>query len=303
MQEEIIGELITRIREQRNLLEEASKPYRTPEKESSFNKLNAEDWCSAVFGDGLVKLRLFTENNFSYIETLGLVSVSRYIFEISIWLNLFVKDTRYGLVYYDQLIKGQQQYWTRIKEQMEREVVFLKSLGDEESKLMSQKMAELSRIEGDDESILATQSIMTDVHFAIDEKASRKFSIYAEDAKINGYEFQAYLVENKQIPLINASIADIASEKHEFEYSLSEDVKKLIGEKWRWDLKAKEVGLGDEYSFIYSFTSKLLHAVPTSITTNQKNLEPQEVVVFLKYIDVKLKDIVKLSNTFISTLS
>lgn len=303
MQEEIIGKLITSIRQQRNFLDEASKPYRTLEKESSFNKLNAEDWCSAVFGDGLVKLRLFTENNFNYIESLGLVSVSRYIFEISIWLNLFVKDTRYGLVYYDQLIKGKQQYWTRLKEQMEREVLFLKSLGDEESEIMSQKMAEISMIEDDDESILAAQSIMTDVHLEIDQKASRKFSIYSEDAKINGYGFQAYLVENKQIPLINSSIVDIASEKDEFENSLSEDVKEIIRKGWKWNLKAKEVGLEDEYSFIYSFTSKLLHAVPTSITTNQKNLEPQEVIVFLKYIDVKLKDIIKLSSDFIRKIN
>lgn len=303
MQEEIIGKLITSIREQSKFLEEASKPYRTAEKENTFNKLNAEDWCSSVFGDSLVKLRLFTENNFNYIESLGLVSVSRYIFEISIWLNLFVKDTRYGLVYYDQLIIGQQQYWTRLKDQMEREVIFLKSLGKQESEIMSLKMADISEFEDEDESILAAQSILKDVHSFIDEKASRKFSIYAEDAKTNGYDFQAYLIENKQIPVINSSISDIESERDEFKNSLSEDVKVLIKKGWKWNIKAEEVGLGDEYSFIYSFTSKLLHAVPTSITTNQKNLEPQEVIIFLKYIDIKLKDIVRLSFDFNSKLA
>jgi hypothetical protein len=50
------------------------------------------------------------------------------------------------------------------------------------------------------------------------------------------------------------------------------------------------VGLLSEYDYIYAFASKLLHATPASITTDQKNLEPEEMLIFLKYIDVKIVD-------------
>ncbi len=48
-----------------------------------------------------------------------------------------------------------------------------------------------------------------------------------------------------------------------------------------------------QYNFIYTYASKLLHATPASLTTNQKNLEPEEMRVFLKYVYVRLVDIIE----------
>mgnify|MGYP003604510971 FL=1 len=61
---------------------------------------------------------------------------------------------------------------------------------------------------------------------------------------------------------------------------------------------AETVDLLAEYDFIYAFTSKLRHATPASITTDQKNLEPAEMVVFLRYIDVKIQDILDLAGRY-----
>ena len=61
---------------------------------------------------------------------------------------------------------------------------------------------------------------------------------------------------------------------------------------------AKKVDLGDEYEYIYSYTSKLLHATPSSITTNQKNLELSEINIFLKYVRVKINDILSLAKQY-----
>lgn len=61
---------------------------------------------------------------------------------------------------------------------------------------------------------------------------------------------------------------------------------------------ALKVGLADEYDFIYTFSSKLLHATPASITTNQKNLELSELAVFLKYIYVKIGDTLEFVGTY-----
>ena len=53
-----------------------------------------------------------------------------------------------------------------------------------------------------------------------------------------------------------------------------------------------------EYDFIYRFSSKLLHATPASITTDQKNLEMSELALFLKYIYVKIDDVLELASAY-----
>jgi hypothetical protein len=67
-------------------------------------------------------------------------------------------------------------------------------------------------------------------------------------------------------------------------------------QSWQWKQQAASVGMSDQYEFIYSFTSRLLHATPVSLTTNQKLLEPEEMHRFLEYIYVSILDIVDLAK-------
>ena len=67
-------------------------------------------------------------------------------------------------------------------------------------------------------------------------------------------------------------------------------------QSWRWKEQAAIVGMSDQFEFIYSFTSRLLHATPVSLTTNQKLLEPDEMHIFLEYIYVSILDIVDLAK-------
>ncbi len=57
----------------------------------------------------------------------------------------------------------------------------------------------------------------------------------------------------------------------------------------------------DEYDFIYLFASLLMHATPVSITTDQKNLEPEEMRAFLKYIRVRVADITEMAEELLKT--
>ena len=56
----------------------------------------------------------------------------------------------------------------------------------------------------------------------------------------------------------------------------------------------------EEYDFIYSYTGKLLHATPASLTTNQKNLEPNEVLGFLKYVHARLLDVIQMVTQLVT---
>lgn len=127
-----VEELIRSIVSSGQSLEAFAQRLRTPEILAAFNKWDHKAWCRSVAGDALVRLRLFTEQNFNFIETMGVISVARYIFELSIWLKLFKLDPRYGLVYYHQLLDTQERYFRAVRAQLRREVTMLKSFDDRE---------------------------------------------------------------------------------------------------------------------------------------------------------------------------
>jgi len=293
-----VEQLIQSICLRRLSLDALAKRLRTPEILAAFNKSDHNSWCISVAGDSLVRLRIFTEQNFNFVETIGIVAVSRYIFELSVWLHLFKLDPRYGLVYFSQLLDTQQRHFQAERAQLAREVALLKSFDYREKKSQEQALANINDPSSSDEEKQALLSTLRSLSDEIDAEASRRFSIYAKSAQINGYGFQAHLVETKAVPQVDKALAEIAVEKDWFDATLPQDVKRLIPRRWQWRQMAEKVGLTDEYDYIYSFTSKLLHATPASITTDQKNLELAEMQIFLKYIDVKMADVEVLAKEY-----
>ncbi len=295
--EQQVNSLIASIKGHQIVTESLAERLRTPEIIDSFDKFNHESWCLSVAGDSLVRLGLFIAQNFNFVETMGTISVARYIFELSVWLNLFKLDTRYGLVYYAQLLETQYKYWKDNRAQIDREIELLQYFEKTEKDAQNDVFNRIKELSDPEEqkALLANAKGGSDI---IDKHASRQFSIYVEQAKINGYGFQAHLLEEKLLPQIEKSIADIDSEKALFDTTVQQDIKDLIPKRWQWRQMAGKVNLTDEYDYIYAFSSKLLHATPASITTDQKNLELVELVIFLKYIDVKIMDLIELANEY-----
>ena len=296
--EKRVNQLVSSIKNQRTALDAEAKRLRTPAFLSAFDKQNHDSWCLSVTGDCLVRLRLFTEQNFNFIETMGIISVARYIFELSVWLQLFKLDSRYGIVYYAQLIETQRRYWKDYRAQVNREICLLKKFEEEEKVALHEAISQMGQLSNPEQQQRAAYTAPKAVADFIDKQAARHFSLYAEQAKVNGYGFQAHLVEKKVAPRIDKALAEIDTEKASFDAGVSKNVRDLIPKRWQWRQMAQKVGLVDEYDFIYTFSSKLLHATPASITTDQKNLELEEFAVFLKYIHVKIADILELSKAY-----
>jgi hypothetical protein len=296
--EKKLQNLAASIKEKRAALDEESKRLRTPAIQKNFNKYNHDSWCQAATGDALIKLRLFTEQNFNFLETMGTISVTRYTFELSIWLRLFDIDSRYGLVYASQLIETQRRFWLDQKSQLEREIHLLKNFSIEESELIDRETERLTSMSNTQQAQAEAATLYKRVTETIDAKAARKFSIYADQAKDNGYESVATFIQKRVLPDIENSIVEIEQEKIEFRSKLSEDIRKLIPGHWNWRTMAKTVKMEDEYDYIYTFTSKLLHATPASLTTNQKNLELHEMIVFLKFVDIQILDAIELAKKY-----
>ena len=272
---------------------EASR-LRTPAILSSFDKHNCESWCLSVVGDALVKIRLLIEQNFQFIETMGLIAVARYMFELSVWLLLFERDARYGLVYYGQLLETQRKYYQDLRSQLIREISLMTRFEREDenrTRSVIEENKNVGQIKSIGDRIRRAQAL-------IDAQAARHFSIYAEQAKTNGYGFQAFLIETKALPGVDEALRMIGAEQRSFAETITEDIRAMIPKRWEWKRAAEVVGLVDEYDYLYTFSSKLLHATPVSITTDQKNLELDEMLVFLKYINVKIADILAVSAKF-----
>ncbi len=256
----------------------------------TFNKYSADDWRRNAFGNALIRLLQITENNFHVIETISLVATARYIFELSVWLLLFQKDKRYSLIYYRELLATQLKYWQDVLAQLHREIELLKKF--EKLDDPSDMVQSLSKSGASAEQY---GNMIREAMSQVDAEAGKHFSIYLDHAKTNGYGFQAYLVETQAIPQVTSSIAQIEQEKSEFEKNVPKDARDLVKGKWEWRRMAGLAGIQDEHDYIYTSASKLLHATPSSLTTDYKNLEPQEIAVFLRYIHVKMLEIADLA--------
>lgn len=263
-----------------------------PNADSAFDKFSEDYWRRSFYGDALVRLRQLAENNFNFIETIGLLAVARYIFELSIWLRLFEKDKRYCLVYYKELLETQLRYFEDTLAQLRREIELLKRFHELDNPIEG---AASNTVEGG-ASVADYGLMVRNAMNRVDAEASRHFSLYLDDAKTNGYGYQAYLVEKKDVPRAKAAIAEIEEDLQEFLMHTAKDVQNLAKRKWQWRGMSEEAGIVHEHDYIYSFASKLLHATPASITTNQKNLERSETCMFLRYIHVKMLEIADLAH-------
>jgi hypothetical protein len=294
--------LIDDIRKHRVPLESLSERFRKwIEQREAFshadsNKKSGDFWKMCVWGDSLVRIRLLLEQNFNYIETIGVLAVSRYLFELTVWLKLLQADSQYGLVYYCELLKNQQDFYEALQKNAEREISFLQQIEKSENALLKSTTQEALQIPDEEGRNIAARQIWSKVSQQIDQDAARKFSLYAEQARSNGYGYQASLIETQVLPKHYKAIEDIKRELETFRRDLSDEVKKLLKEGWNWKKQAIKVGMGEEYDFIYLFASLLMHAKPASITTDHKNLEPAEMKAFLKYIRVRLLDVIEMAE-------
>jgi len=262
-------------------------------------KTSGAYWVLVAYADALTRLNLILEQNFRFVETLGVLAITRYIFELLVWLRVLSRDSRYGLTYYFQIMEKQIRYYEDLVTKMQQEIALLKQLGEEES--VQNEAVIKATAKSDKDSPKALSDLLRQVQAETDRKARQNFCMYADQAKTNGYSFQAFLIEKQLLPKLHAQLAESMRERARWLASIKETPP--IGTRWenqerswKWKEQAAIAGMTEQFEFIYSFTSRLLHATPVSLTTNQKLLEPDEMHMFLEYIYVSILDIVDLAK-------
>jgi hypothetical protein len=297
--------LVNEIREKATVIERLTPRLRNivEKMEGSFpiaNQRPGEYWKTAFLLNSLIRVRLLLEQNFPYLEPVSLLGSTRYLFELTVWLKLLRLDVRYGLVCYYELLRQQRDFYAASKKQAEREISYLRDFETVEGTLLKEAISAAMNIPQEAERSIAIHQAPARVAVGIDEDASRKFSLHAEQARQNGYGFQAHLVETKVIPSHAKAVNEIERELRAFESQLGGDVRGLAEQRWNWKKQAEKVGMGEEYEFIYTYTSLLMHATPVSIITDQKNLELGEIRMFLKYALVRIIDVIRMAEELVA---
>lgn len=249
-----------------------------------------EYWRLVAFSDGMIKLRLIIEQNFNYIETFVILGITRYVLELLIWFKLLSNDPTYSFMYIKQLTTDKRDHAREHLNKVRNEIKLFKELEKEEAKNI-ENIAIRGTTAISPDVILQTMNAVSE---DIDRTARRRFSLYAEDAKTNGFGFQAYLLENKIVPKLEREIDELQAFKAK---AISQMPSSAHAHKpWKWKEQAANAGLSEQFEFVYAYTSRLLHATPTSMTTNQKNLELNEIVIFLDFIYISFLDAIEMCD-------
>lgn len=288
-----ISDLITRIEVVRPTLEVVTNSLST--KLSTFSEVEAEEqaivyWRMQALRDALVRIGTFIERNFSYIETLGLISLCRYTFELVVWLKHIELDERFALIYAQILCKQQVELYEKLAGHLQREIDLYLSLAEEET-IAHANVRAAARTQR-----TAGRATVEDIRAAsnlIDERLALEFAIYSDQALHNGYGFQAHLLKTQALQKAVAYADENRIFLAKFNSRWAKIIEELKIKDWKWYARAKHVGMDSDYDFIYSYTSRLLHATPASLTTHQQSLEEQEIAMFLRYIAIQFRWIVR----------
>lgn len=265
------------------------------------DKFNRDDWLKKVNLDCLMKAKNIVESELDICNSMSLLASSRHLFEMSIWVKLVNQNSDYALIYYLEGLNNNIQHYTKYVEQLQIESEFLLDIDEKQSELIVQQRDHLLKnsdsMTDEEMSNYVSNSIKNfDTQFSSDNA----FSLYFDNAKVQGFKRTSDHIIDNEIPRFQAKVAELELEKVELLSKLSSEQHDLVPSnrnRWRWDLKASETDMTKEYKFIYSYTSKLLHATPMSISTDQQDLMQQESDMFVRYINYKMNQLVDMIYT------
>lgn len=233
-------------------------------------------WRLDAYDNGMKKIRLMIEENFIFVNTFGTLATTRYILELLIWCRLLEKDTEtYACWYAAQLIADQLQHNQAQLAKIEAEIALFKTLQDKEQLAIANVLeVQKNTTPLTSDSFAKSMNLVTE---EIDRLARRRFSLYLEQAKTNGYGYQADYMEKKCVP----HFADLIKKcEHSRETAKVQMSKWPNNKKWIWKDEAKNAQLSEQFDFVYGYASRLLHAKPVSFGTNQQKLEANEIAMF-----------------------
>lgn len=122
------------------------------------------------------------------------------------------------------------------------------------------------------------------------ENLDEEFSMFLDSTDYFGLDHQAEYITSEVIPIIEKKITDLMEQSKVVQKELASNlefnrkfkikgqatkVSKILSDNRKWKQKAIDAGLYDEYSFVYNYTSSILHCMSFSFLTNTEIEEPE----------------------------
>ncbi len=248
--------------------------------------------------EALGRCQILAANNVVVLETLGVIALTRYIFELLVWLRTIQATPLKSLRFLIISLKDGEDHTSQHIAHLEAEARFLDVIAERDDPVPGMMM--LQEEHGENLTAEIVRNAEKARMDAIDFEARRHFIAYAADAKVNGYGFQAHLIRKKAVALAHADLEVKRQVRSDFVDRFSQSLIDEAGgiSRWNWFESAKDVGMEPEYQYIYRYTSRLLHATPTSFYTSSKNLELAEMRLLLEYVYVRLLDVIDVVTDF-----
>lgn len=232
-------------------------------------------------------------------STHELLMIARNLFENIIWLRLFEQDSDYGLIFYAQLLKQQREESEAMIVKIGAEAALFHEMEKEDRRIIPEVFEGIKSSDLDKEEEMAGRVAEHRRRVAeIDRRVRREFTLYAAAAEVNGYLYQAHLIEKTHLPRHREQLARIVALEAEFETSIGDPERlKALRLRWNWLEQAKKVGMEAQYRFLYAWTSRLLHSTPMNLITEKQLLAPEEIMA-LDYIVVTAGDMLNAVERF-----
>lgn len=249
-------------------------------------------WILRAHIGTLDKIKLISER---VPETgFDLLATARNLFENLVWLRLFLVDSDFGHMFYEQLLRQQKENIEQHLIKIDREILLFEEYERIDDENLDAVFATVQTGTATADEIARARERHQALASELDQKARRSFALYAWAAKFNGYRYQTHLLREKEIPRCRKDLAAI--DAHLQKYILTRPAT-YKSTRWKWKERSAEVGMDDQYDFLYSYTSRLLHSTPTNIVT-EKGLLDSEVLIMLEYIFVSITDIFEAIEAF-----
>lgn len=206
----------------------------------------------------------------------------RYLFEALISTSLLVKEENYKeklfYSYYIQQINKQE----LVIEKAEREIKELEEIEIQIKKIQEEYIPKIAGANKSSQSPKDLMEEMTQKEDQLYDKLEKQPTLFTKEAKSNGAGFQAHLVREQNLNIYQENLKKIKEEFHNIVNNLAKDqgfnkrfdvkyqaskVQKVLKDNRNWSNKALEVGLSEEYRFVYNYTSSILHFTSYSFFT------------------------------------
>lgn len=241
----------------------------------------------------------------------------RYLLETLITTSLLVKEPEYKYIMYIAFYK----------KQIDIQKNIIKALENESQKLLDwdqKKYIERRKYYEKNKEEIKSSEIEKATIDSFHKFLNTEFTIVADFSKLQQWDFYGlhYCIDNEIIPVYQKGICDLEKKQNDILKELVKNerfnslfldingqvskVKKIAkdnkgnnGSPRSWAAKADEVGLKEEYDFIYSYTSDLSHFAAFSLySSNTTSTEEEEMM--LKRINIYLAKMIENLKIFIS---